>query len=220
MTSRAVVAVALLLLPGGAVAQRSFDFSAGGFWGGHAPDGPVAAGWVQSSRLLDQWVLEGTSRVNTVFEGRGLDFDGGDVRVTREDRYETLVGGLRSPSGQGWIDFYYQLLAGGFRIARTMTYESDTVDIEAENARCGTFGGDGTFASPCDPPFPAGETAYGFVLQPGVGVNLWGPDFDLPLLSLAELGFRIAADLPILANRDHVEVRPRMAVMLVVGFGP
>lgn len=220
MTSRAVVAVALLLLPGGAVAQRSFDFSAGGFWGGHAPDGPVAAGWVQSSRLLDQWVLEGTSRVNTVFEGRGLDFDGGDVRVTREDRYETLVGGLRSPSGQGWIDFYYQLLAGGFRIARTMTYESDTVDIEAENARCGTFGGDGTFASACDPPFPAGETAYGFVLQPGVGVNLWGPDFDLPLLSLAELGFRIAADLPILANRDHVEVRPRMAVMLVVGFGP
>ena len=220
MTSRAVVAVALLLLPGGAVAQRSFDFSARGFWGGHAPDGPVVAGWVQSSRLLDQWVLEGTSRVDTVFEGRGLDFDGGDVRVTREDRYETLVGGLRSPSGQGWIDFYYQLLAGGFRIARTMTYESDTVDIEAENARCGTLGGDGTFASACDPPFPAGETAYGFVLQPGVGVNLWGPDFDLPLLSLAELGFRIAADLPILANRDHVEVRPRMAVMLVVGFGP
>ena len=219
MTSRAVVAVALLLLPGGAAAQRSFDFSAGASWGGHAPDGPVTPAWVQSSRFLDQWVFEGTSRVDTVFDGRASDFDG-DVRVTREDRYETLLGGLRSPSGEGWVDFYYQLLGGGFRIARTMTYESDTVDIEAENARCATFGGDGTFVSPCDPPFPAGETAYGFVLQPGFGVDFWGPDFDVPLLSLAELGFRVAADLPILANRDHVEVRPRVAAMLVVGFGP
>lgn len=219
MTSRAVVAVALLLLPGGAAAQRSFDFSAGGFWGGHAPDGPVTAGWVQSSRLLDQWVLEGASRVDTVFETRRGDFDG-DVRVTREDRYETLLGGLRSPSGEGWVGFYYQLLVGGFRIARTRTYESDTVDIEAENARCGTFGGDGTFVSPCEPPFPAGETAYGFVVQPGVGVEFWGPEFDLPFLSLVELGLRIAADLPVLANRDRVMVRPRMAAMVVVGFGP
>ena len=217
MTSRAVVAVALLLLPGGAAAQRSFDFSAGGFWGGHAPDGPVTAGWVQSSRLLDQWVLEGTSRVDTAFETRGGDFDG-DVRVTLGDRYETLLGGLRSPSGEGWVNFYYQLLGGGFRIARTRTYESDTVDIEAANARCATFDGDGTFVSPCDPPFPAGETAYGFVLQPGVGVEFWGPEFDVPLISLAELGLRVAADLPILANRDHVEVRPRMAGMLVVGW--
>ena len=213
MTWRAVVAVALLLLPGGAAAQRSFDFSAGAFWGGHAADGPVTPGWVQSSRFLDQWVLEGTSRVDTVFEERG------DVGVTREDRYETLLGGLRSPSNEGWVDFYYQLLGGGFRSARTMTYESDTVDIEAANARCGTFGGDGTFVSPCDPPFPAGATAYGFVLQPGVGVEFWGPEFDVPFISLAELGFRVATDLAILANRDHVEVRPRMAGMLVVGFG-
>ena len=219
MVSRVVLAAALLLLPGGAAAQRSFDFTAGGFWGGHAPDGAVNAGWVQSTRFLDQWVFEGTSRVDTVFEERGLDFDG-DVRVTREDRYETLLGGLRSPSGEGWVDFYYQLLAGGFRVARRLTYESDTVDIEAENARCGAFGGDETFALPCDPPFPEGETRYGFVLQPGVGVQFWGPDFDVPFLSLVELGIRVAADLPILANRDRVEVRPRMAVMLVVGFGP
>ena len=27
----------------------------------------------------------------------------------------------------------------------------------------------------------------------------------------AELGFRVAADLPIPANRDHVEARPGMA---------
>ena len=140
MSSRAVVAVALLLLPDVAAAQRSFDSSAGVFWGGHAPDGPVTAGWVQSGRLLDQWVYEGTSRVDTVFETRGGDF-GGEVRVTREDGYGTLLGGLRSPSGEGWVGFYYQFLVGGFRIARTMMYESDTVDIEAENARCGTFGG-------------------------------------------------------------------------------
>lgn len=219
MTSRAVVAVALLLVPGGAAAQRSFDFSAGAFWGGHAPEGRVAPDWIQSSRFLDQWVLEGTSRVDTAFEGRVSDFDG-DVAVTREERYETLMGGLRSPSAEGWVGFYYQLLAGGFRVARTVTYESDTVDIEAENARCGAFGGDGTFASACDPPFPPGETAYGFVLQPGVGVEFWGPEFDVPFISLVELGLRVAADLPILANRDHVEVRPRMAVMLVAGFGP
>ena len=36
----------------------------------HAPDGPVSAGWVQSSRFLDQLVFEGASRVGTVFEGR------------------------------------------------------------------------------------------------------------------------------------------------------
>lgn len=219
MSSRAVVAVALLLLPGGAAAQRSFDISAGAFWGGHAPGGPAAAGWVQSSRFFDQWVFEGASRVDTVFEERASDFDG-DVRVTREDRYETLMGGFRSPSAEGWMGFYYQLLGGGFRIARTMTYESDTVDIEAANARCGTFGGVGAFVSPCAPPFPAGETAYGLVVQPGVGVELWGPEFDLPFLSLAELGIRVAADLPILANRAQVKVKPRMAAMVVVGFGP
>ena len=219
MTSRVVIAVALLLPPGGAAAQRSFDFSAGGFWGGHAPDGPVSAGWIQSSRFLDQWVLEGTSRVDTVFEERGPDFDG-DVRVTRESRYEALLGGLRSPSAEGWVGFYYQLLAGAFRVARKVTYESDTVDVEAENARCRAFGGAGTFAFPCDPPFPEGETAYGFVLQPGVGVELWGPEFDVPFISLVELRFRVAADLPILANRDEVAVKPRLAGMLVVGFGP
>ena len=218
MTSRAVFALALLLLPGGAAAQRSFDFSAGASWGGHALEGPVTAGWIQSARLLDQWVWEGTSLVDTVFEERRLDFEG-DVRVTREDRYETLLVGLRSPSAEGWAGFYYQLLAGGFRIARTMSYESDTVDIEAANARCDTLGGDGAFVSPCDPPFPAGETAYGFVLQPGVGVEFRGPEFEVPLLSLVELGLRVAADLPILANRDHVEVKPRLAAMLVLGFG-
>ena len=215
----AAVAVALMLLPGEAAAQRSFDFSAGAFWGGHAPGGPVAPAWIQSSRFLDQWVLEGASRVDTVFEDRGWNVDG-DVRVTREDRYETLMVGLRSPTAEGWVGFYYQLLAGGFRTARAMKYESDTVDIEAENARCGAFGGDGGFVAPCDPPFPAGKTAYGFALQPGVGVEFWGPDFDVPFISLVELGLRVAADLPILADRDHVEVRPRLAVMLVVGFGP
>ena len=220
MTSGALIAVALLLLlPGRVAGQRSFDISAGAFWGGHAPDGPVAAGWVQSSRFLDQWVFEGASRVDTVFEGRASDFDR-DVRVTREDRYETLMGGLRSPSAEGWVGFYYQLLGGGFRIARTITYESDKVDIEAANARCGTFGGDGAFVSPCEPPFPAGETAYGFVVQPGVGVELWGPEFEVPFLSLVELGFRVAADLPVLASRDQVRAKPRMAAMLVVGFGP
>ena len=208
----------LLLLPGRVAAQRSFDISAGAFWGGHGPDGPVSAGWVQSSRFLDQWVFEGASRVDTVFEGRASDFDG-DVRVTREDRYETLMGGLRSPSADGWVGFYYQLLGGGFRIARTIMYESDTVDIEAANARCGTFGGDGAFVAPCEPPFPAGETAYGFVVQPSVGVELWGPEFEVRFLSVVELGFRVAADLPALANRDQVRVKPRMAAMLVVGFG-
>ena len=89
----------------------------------------------------------------------------------------------------------------------------------AARARCRTFDGDGTFVSSCDPPFPAGETAYGFVLQPGAGVEFWGPEFDVPFISLAELGFRVAADLAILANRDHVEVKPRMAGTLVVGFG-
>ncbi len=105
------------------------------------------------------------------------------------------------------MGFYYQLLGDGFRIARTMTYDSDTVDIEAANARCGAFGGDGTFVSACEPPFPAGETVYGFVVQPGVGVEFWGPEFDLPFLSRVELGLRIAADLPVLANRDQVMVK-------------
>ena len=152
MTSRTVVAVALLLVPGEAAAQRYFDFSAGAFWGGHVPDGPVGPGWIQANRFLDQWVPEGASGVDTVFEDRASDF-GGDVRVTREDLHETLMGGLRSPRPR----FYYQLLAGGFRIARTMTYERDTVDVEAENARCGPFGDDGGFRVVCDPPVSGGE---------------------------------------------------------------
>ena len=218
MTSRAVIALALLLLPGGAAAQPSFDFSFGAFLGGHGPEGRATAGWVQSSRFFDQWVFEGASHAATLFEERGWHFDG-DVRVTHEDRYETLLGGLRSPSHEGWVGFYYQLLAGAFRVARTTTYESDAVDVEAANARCPTFDGDGTFGLRCDPPFPAGETAYGFVMQPGVGVEIRGPGFDAPFIQFAELGFRVAADLPILANLDHVEVKPRLAGMLVVGFG-
>ena len=94
------------------------------------------------------------------------------------------------------------------------------MDIETANARCGTFGGDGAFVSPCEPPFAAGETAYGFAVQPGVGVELWGPEFEVPFLSLVELGLRVAADLPVLANRAQVMVKPRLAAMLVVGFGP
>ena len=218
MVSRVVIAVALLL-PGGAAAQRSVDSTVGAFWGGHAPGGPVVPGSVESARFFDQWVVEWSSRAVTAVEERGWDSDG-DVKVTRENRYGTLLGGLRSPSGEGWVGFYYQLLAGGFRVARTVTYESDTVDVEAENARCTTFDGSGTFALPCDPPFPEGETTYGFVLQPGVGVEFWGPDFDVPLVSRVELGFRVAADLPILADREQVAVKPRLAGMFVVGFGP
>ena len=56
-------------------------------------------------------------------------------------------------------------------------------------------------------------------MQPSVGVELWGPEFEVRFLSVVELGFRVAADLPALANRDQVRVKPRMAAMLVVGFG-
>ena len=165
----------------------------------------MAAMREQAWALREAWDERLAERGRRGLPGRGSPRAGPRMRavgalLSGGDRYETLLGGLRSPSGEGWVNFYYQLLGGGFRIARTRTYESDTVDIEAANARCATFDGDGTFVSPCDPPSRRGRPPTGLCFSRASASNSG------------------ARSSPILANRDHVEVRPRMTGMLVVGW--
>ena len=54
------------------------------------------------------------------------------------------------------------------------------------------------------------ERTVGFVMQPGMGmdVNVW-----------RRFTLRLAADLPILANRDYVVVRPKLSARVVVALG-
>ena len=97
---------------------------------------------------------------------------------------------------------YYQVLAGGFAARCRRDYEwPASIDTEAANAECGGYI-DGVLVHPClNVPYPAfdEERSAGFVMQPGMGVdvNVW-----------RRFTLRLAADLPILASRDYVVLRP------------
>lgn len=54
------------------------------------------------------------------------------------------------------------------------------------------------------------ERSVGFVVQPGLGVdvNVW-----------RRFKLRLAADLPILANGDYVVLRPKLSARVVVALG-
>ena len=55
------------------------------------------------------------------------------------------------------------------------------------------------------------ERSAGFVVQPGMGVdvNVW-----------RRFTLRLAADLPILAGGDYVVHRPKVSARVVLAFGP
>ena len=124
-----------------------------------------------------------------------------------------LIGGIRGGKRQGRVAPYYQVLAGGFaaRFRRENEWPA-SIDTETANAECGGYA-DGVLVHPCvHVPYPEfdEERSAGFVVQPGMGVdvNVW-----------RRFTLRLAADLPILAGGDYVVLRPKLSARVVVALG-
>lgn len=210
----------LFLVPAAPVAEaqtptRTFEIAAGAQYGVQDPERPVTPGWIVSGGFdlgRQTFVVEGAWHRDTYVRNRHRGFDEG-ARATSRARYLTLAGGVRGGKRSGRAALFYQVLAGGFASRFRTDYEwPDSLDVEAENARCGIFA-DGRPVLPCSyVPYPMfeEERAAGFVIQPGMGIDLRvGRRFTL----------RLAADLPTFTNGDYVAPRPRLSARVAVEFG-
>lgn len=193
----------------------AFEIAAGPQYGLQDPERPVTPGWIVSSGFeLDgrTFVVEGSWHRDMYVRHRDMGFDG-VARETHRGRYLTLAAGVRAGERGGRVAPFYQVLAGGFAVRFRTDYQwPESLDVETANAECGGYVG-GRLVLPClYVPYPAfdEQRSAGFVMQPGMGmdVNL-RPGFAL----------RLAADLPIFADGDHVALRPRLSARAVVAFG-
>ena len=194
---------------------RAFEIAAGTMYGLQDPERPVTRGWIVSSGFnlgRQSFVVEGAWHRDAYVLEHPWDFD--EVfREKLQSRYWMLMGGVRGGERQGRVAPYYQVLAGGFAARFRRDYEwPASIDTEAANAECGGYI-DGVLVHPClNVPYPAfdEERSAGFVMQPGMGVdvNVW-----------QRFTLRLAADLPILASRDYVVLRPKLSARVVVALG-
>ena len=208
-----------LVLPASAAEAQTrpyrFEIAAGTMYGFQDPERPLTAGWIVSSGLdlgRQSFVVEGAWHRDAYVLERPWDFD--EVfRERLQSRYWMLLGGVRGGQRQGRVALYYQVLAGGFAARFRRDYEwPASIDTEAENAACGGYF-DGVLVHPClYVPYPEfrEERSAGFVMQPGMGVdvNVWH-----------RFTLRLAADLPILTNGDYVVLRPKLSARVVVALG-
>ena len=208
-----------LVLPASAAEAQTrphrFEIAAGTMFGFQDPERPVTAGWIVSSGFdlgRQSFVVEGAWHRDAYALEHAWDFD--EVfRERLQSRYWMLMGGVRGGKRQGRVVPYYQVLAGGFAVRFRRDYEwPASIDTETENAECGGYV-DGVLVHPClYVPYPEfdEERSGGFVVQPGVGVdvNVW-----------RRFTLRLAADLPILAGSDYVVLRPKLSARVVVALG-
>ena len=208
-----------LVLPastaGAQTRPHRFEIAAGTMYGFQDPERPLTAGWIVSSgfHLGQRWfVVEGAWHRDAYALEHPWDVD--EVfRERLQSRYWTLMGGVRGGGRHGLVAPYYQVLAGGFAAHFRRDNEwPASIDTEAENAACGGYV-DGVLVHPClHVPYPAfdEERSAGFVMQPGVGVDVhvW-----------RRFTLRLAADLPILAGGDYVVFRPKLSARVVVTLG-
>ena len=208
-----------LVLPASAAQAQTrphaFEIAAGTMYGLQDPERPVTRGWIVSSGFdlgRQSFVVEGAWHRDAYVLEHPWDF--GEVfREKLQSRYWMLMGGVRGGERQGRVVPYYQVLAGGFAARFRKDYEwPASIDTEAANAECGGYI-DGVLVHPClYVPYPEfdEERSAGFVMQPGMGVdvNAW-----------RRFTLRLAADLPILASRDYVVLRPKLSARVVVALG-
>ena len=217
-----VVGLLCLVLPASATEAQTaqtrphrFEIAAGTMYGFQDPERPVTAGWIVSSGFdlgRQSFVVEGAWHRDAYALEHPWDVD----EVFREriqSRYWMLLGGVRGGGRQGRVAPYYQVLAGGFAAHFRRDYEwPASIDTETANAECGGYV-DGVLVHPClYVPYPEfdEERSAGFVVQPGMGVdvNVW-----------RRFTLRLAADLPILAGGDYVVLRPKLSARVVVALG-
>lgn len=210
----------LFLVPVAPVAEaqtptRAFEIAAGVQYGVQDPERPVTPGWIVSGGFdlgRQTVVVEGAWYRDTYVRDRHR-LQRRGARATSRARTLMLAGGVRGGKRGGRVAPFYQILAGGFASRFRTDYEwPDSLDVEAENAACGIFA-DGRLVRPCSyVPYPRfeEERAAGFVMQPGMGMDLRvGRRFTL----------RLAADLPIFTNGDYFALRPRISARVAVEFG-
>lgn len=212
----------------------TFEVEAGPQYGAQDTERAVTPGWTVSSSFdiggqtfvaetswyRNTFVQEypagiwGVWTVDDLGDAELLDFGADVVRQTERTRYWTAMAGVRGGERSGRVSPYYQILVGGFATRFRRDYEwPERLDTEAANAACGVYT-NGELVHPCDYPlYPEfdEERFAGFVMQPGMGidVNVW-----------RRFGLRVAADLPILASRDYVVLRPRLSARVVVALKP
>ncbi len=193
-----------------------FEIAAGTMYGFQDPERPLTAGWILSGGFdlgrRSSFVVEGAWHRDAYAPEHPRGF--GEVfRERLQSRYWMLLGGVRGGGRQGRLAPYYQVLAGGFAAHFRRDYDwPASIDTEAENAACGAYH-DGVLVHPClRVPYPAFDEEHnaGFVMQPGVGVdvNVW-----------RRFTLRLAADLPILTNGNYLVFRPKLSARVVVALG-
>ena len=105
------------------------------------------------------------------------------------------------------------MLLGGIQAVRRTDYEyPDSIDVDAENARCGGYA-DGVKVSPClNVPYPEyrEQREQGFMMQPGLGLDV---------RIRRDLAVRVTADLLFMVNRTYVAGYSRMSARVVIGWG-
>ena len=214
-----VIGLTYLVLPASVTEAQNlphgFEIAAGVQYGVRDPERPVTPGWIVSSAVDvggQSLVIEGAWHL----ESYVLDHQWDSDEVFREklqSRYWMLMGGIRAGGREGRVVPYYQVLAGGMAARFRRDYEwPDSIDAETANAECGGYV-DGVLVDPClNVPYPEfdEERAGGFVVQPGMGVDV----NVRPRLAL-----RLAADLPIITGRDYVILRPKFSASVVFAFG-
>ena len=214
-----VIGLMCLVLPASVTEAQNlpqgFEIEAGVQYGVQDPERPVTPGWILSSGFdvgRQSIVIEGTWHRESYVQEHP--WDSAEVfREKHRSRYWMLLGGVRGGGRKGRVVPYYQVLAGGLAARFRRDYEwPDSIDTETANPECGAYV-DGVLVHPClNVPYPEfdEERAGGFVMQPGVGV-----DVNLrPRLAL-----RLAADLPMIAGRDYFILRPKFSARMVVAFG-
>lgn len=201
-----------------AEAQTRFEVAVGPQFGLQDSETPVSRGWIVSTAFeIDEqdYIVEGSwHRAGSAHER----FWRGDPRERlwefHSDRVLTLAAGVRSRDQDGPIAPFYQVLMGGIQAIWRTDYEYPaSVDIDAENARCGVYD-DGVLVEPClrvpHPEFRE-RRVQGLMIQPGIGLDV---------RIRREVAVRVGADLLFIANRSYVGASfSRLSARVVIGWG-
>ena len=211
----AALVVGLSLLAPTAFGQPRFELGGGPQYG--LQRNPMTPGWLVSGGFeIDgqEFVVEGGwslhERMREIHD-RWDPWDEYPGSETARSFYLTMAAGIRGGLDQEKrFSPFYQLLVGGLMARHRTDYDWTGYDAEEENRRCGGYG-DGVLLHPCVRyPEYEEEKTKGFLMQPGVGM-------DVRVAGAVKA--RLALDLMVLAHRDWgMTTIPRMSLQAIVAF--
>ncbi len=211
----AALVVGVSLLAPAASGQTRFELGAGPQYG--LQQEPMTHGWLVSGGFeIDgqEFVVEAGWSLNERMQevhGRWDPRDEYPGSEVARSFYLTMAAGIRSGLDQEKrFSPFYQLLAGGLMSRHRTDYDWSDIDAEAANRRCGLFAGD-RLLSPCVRyPEYREEKTKGFLMQPGVGMDV---------RVAGGVKARLSLDLMALAHRDWgINTIPRMSLRVIAAF--